>query len=152
MKYFAALFMLISIACSNNKNISKATTSINERDSISLTRTGCFGTCPIYELSIKANGEVKYNGKAYVENIGSFEGNIKSTKTLFQNISNLNWKSYPDKYPIDNVDFPQWQLTYNSSKLTKEVKCNSNAAEELKALALVLDELVKKIELNEVID
>lgn len=153
MKYFAALFLLLSISCSNNKNITNISSSnIDEKITISLIRTACFGTCPIYELSIQANGMVNYTGKGFVDNLGEFKGQIKTAKTkaLFQKINTYDWEAYPEKFPIDNVDFPQWKLIYDSPMLKKEVRCNSNASEELKALALELDALVKDIDLTQI--
>lgn len=37
---------------------------------ITLERTMCYGTCPVYDVEIRDNGEVKYNGKYFVEKEG----------------------------------------------------------------------------------
>lgn len=150
MKYLSILFIMLGLACANNKNITKSDiSSVNETDEISLSRTACFGTCPIYDLKIDASGNVFYNGKAYVENIGTFEGKInkENLKDLFNKLKNYTWAAYPSKYPIDNVDFPGFRLTYSTNEITKEVIANSNAAEELKALAQELDLLIKNVQL-----
>jgi hypothetical protein len=49
--------------------------------SIRLTRSGCFGSCPAYEVAFTPGsgmdaGSATYEGKAYVEREGSFEGAI----------------------------------------------------------------------------
>lgn len=33
----------------------------------------CYWTCPVYDVQIGANGEVNYNGEAYVEKMGHHE-------------------------------------------------------------------------------
>lgn len=153
MKYLSILFIVLSMACSNNKNITKTeTTTPATTNSIALSRTGCFGTCPMYDLKIYANGKVEYNGRAYVDYIGAHEAQAdqKELKALFNKIESYNWADYPEKYPIDNVDFPQFKLTYSSNESTTEVKGNSRAAEELILLTKELDDLVKSLELTKV--
>lgn len=37
---------------------------------IRLERTGCYGTCPVYQLQIDRQGQVQYHGDAYVRVVG----------------------------------------------------------------------------------
>lgn len=53
-----------------NKNISGFKT-------ITLKRTMCYGTCPVYDVEISANGEVNYNGEAFVEKMGQHRWSIQ---------------------------------------------------------------------------
>ena len=41
---------------------------------IQLERTGCYGTCPGYSVTIHGDGRVEYNGKSHVKEIGTQEG------------------------------------------------------------------------------
>jgi len=152
MKYIAALLLVVCFSCSNQKKLLKETNSSNQ--TISLTRTGCYGTCPMYDLKIKANGVVEYTGRAHVKNIGNYKGTIskESADKLFEKINNYNWSEYPNAYPIDNVDFPQFIITYNSSSIQKEVRANSNASEELIQLSKELDTILKAINLEQTND
>jgi hypothetical protein len=43
---------------------------------IELQRTGCFGTCPIYTVTLFRNGKARYHGEAFVKNIGDFSGRL----------------------------------------------------------------------------
>lgn len=145
--------MALSFACANNKNTTKNTPETNlSVNEISLSRTGCFGTCPIYELTIQANGNVSYFGKAYIENVGEYEGQIDSKRTadLFEKINTYKWESYPEKYPIDNVDFPQFKLSYSSKDISKTIIGNSNADKKLIALAKELDDFIQSIKLSKI--
>ncbi len=41
---------------------------------VSLEKPGCCGRCPIYSISFKKNGFAKYDGKAFVEKLGTYHG------------------------------------------------------------------------------
>lgn len=43
---------------------------------ITLERTGCEGTCPMYTLRISADGRVVYRGKQFVRNRGRAESKL----------------------------------------------------------------------------
>src|SRR5262245_5877604 len=69
---------------------------------ISLERTPCFGACPIYKLTIKADGSVKYVGKRFVERAGTYtahvgEGRIQLLLPIFDKAG--FWKM-KDKYTL----------------------------------------------------
>jgi hypothetical protein len=43
---------------------------------ISLRRTGCFGSCPSYTLTVLGDGSVIYYGDAFVHYCGDYRGNV----------------------------------------------------------------------------
>ena len=49
---------------------------------ITLERTACYGTCPGYKLTVKANGSVVFEGKQFTETKGKAEGEIDKAKVL----------------------------------------------------------------------
>ncbi len=59
--------------------------AIGEFDKITLSRTACYGFCPIYDLEISADGNVDYTGKGFV----SVNGNV-SWKLDNEQIKQLN--------------------------------------------------------------
>ena len=62
--------LLLSLAVSG-----QAQTPPNDTK-IMLERWGCFGTCPVYKLSISGDGSVVYQGKAYVSSRGVHKGRV----------------------------------------------------------------------------
>jgi TonB family protein len=58
--------------------------SINVGDSVKLSRSGCFGTCPAYSVTISENGDVVWEGHAYVASTGVIHSRIapESARTL----------------------------------------------------------------------
>lgn len=55
---------------------------INADDTLfaSLSRTSCFGTCPIYTIDIYKSGYVVYNGKRFVQKTGIYSTRISEEK------------------------------------------------------------------------
>jgi hypothetical protein len=47
---------------------------------IELERTGCYGTCPAYSVTIHGDGRVEYHGKSHVKEVGTREGRIEMDK------------------------------------------------------------------------
>jgi len=41
-----------------------------------LARTACFGTCPVYEVEVFADGRVRYTGEEHVKTSGTHEARI----------------------------------------------------------------------------
>jgi hypothetical protein len=51
-----------------------------EFDQISLSTSGCYGSCPIINIIIDSNGYVLFYGEMYVSKIGFYEGQISKDK------------------------------------------------------------------------
>ena len=47
---------------------------------ITLERTACFGTCPIYKLTISGDGKVVYEGEKFVNVLGTQTDEISQEK------------------------------------------------------------------------
>ena len=47
---------------------------------IQLERTGCYGTCPAYVVTIHGDGRIEYNGKSHVKELGAQEGRVELDK------------------------------------------------------------------------
>jgi len=58
---------------------------------VTLERTACFGTCPVYSVRIAGDGLVEYAGKQYVRVVGAAQGRI--TRTAVQQLLDLIQKS-----------------------------------------------------------
>lgn len=135
---------MVLAACKTKENTtSQSNETVAKESFISLYRSGCYGTCPSYKVTINGDGSFLYFGKSNVENLGSYIGNIENVSELFQDLETYKWKSYPEKYPIDNVDFPQFTLEFSNKKISKTIHANSKAAKELIDLTEKIDALIK---------
>jgi hypothetical protein len=45
-------------------------------DSITIFRTGCFGSCPVYQMILHRDGRAELNAKAYLPRLGKFTGEV----------------------------------------------------------------------------
>jgi hypothetical protein len=71
--YAPAALLLLLGACNGHAGHGADTPEPAREDSaveISLERTACFGSCPIYTLTVDGSGLVRYEGMAFVEHVG----------------------------------------------------------------------------------
>src|SRR5262249_14956678 len=73
-------------------------------DQIVLSTSGCFGSCPITNIIINADGNVVFGGRDYVDKIGLYEGEISKEK--FNQIANGFKKSDIEK--LENEYAVRW--------------------------------------------
>lgn len=90
---FAALLLLAFTANAQDKTASK-------KDSITLERGACFGTCPIYKVSVRSDGRVTFEGFNYTKVKGKATGRIKAKdfKNLVQEFEQIKYFSLDDTY------------------------------------------------------
>ena len=71
---------------------------------IRLKRGTCLGPCPVYELIIHGNGEVIYNGKYFVKEVGIRKDKISQTQILrlFKYAVEIGFFELKSKYDIEN--------------------------------------------------
>ncbi len=67
---------------------------------ITLERTACFGTCPLYTLAIYEDGTVIYNGLRFVREMGLRVANIgtETVEDLFANARRISYTSLSERY------------------------------------------------------
>lgn len=81
---------------------------------ISLERTQCYGECPAYELSIRADGSVVFIGKRFVPKPGKVESRISAdqVRQLISLFEEINYFSMKDDYGFpmyrSSENCPQW--------------------------------------------
>ena len=49
---------------------------------VTLERTGCLGSCPVYKLTLNGTGEVIYEGRRFVKSSGSYSSRIAEKSVL----------------------------------------------------------------------
>lgn len=74
---------------------------------ITLERTACLGTCPVYKVTITGDGGVDYEGKEYVRVVGTRRAKINPAEVehLVQAFQNIHYFDLKDAYrSITNPD------------------------------------------------
>lgn len=114
---------------------------------IVLQRNGCYGTCPIYKLTIYGDGKVVYEGKNFVKEKGSKTTNISQDEVarLVSRFNDTHYFSLNDKYD-SAVDTP-WTVTSitidGKIKSVSHIAGDRDAPRELTELEDMIDVVAK---------
>ena len=110
---------------------------------ITLERTGCFGTCPTYILSIYGDGRVVYNGKYFVKTKGiqNFQISQDKVRELVNEFYRIGYFSLQDKYDAPVTDLPTTTTSITIDGKTKKVVNYYGAPKNLGELENKIDEI-----------
>lgn len=77
-----------------------STSSTDSTTAVALERTPCFGSCPVYSLSISRSGVVRFEGKKFVEHAGADSARIPaaSVDSLVSELSAAGYFGFADRY------------------------------------------------------
>ena len=95
---FCICFLIQFAACKTLKQLESEGKLI-----LSMERTACYGTCPIYEIKLYDNGLLLYNGKKYVSKTGTYiaKCNKHEVNDLTHSILNSRFFDLENKYPVN---------------------------------------------------
>jgi len=80
--------------------------SIIPFDQIILSRSGCYGSCPIIDISINKNNEVYFQGEGYVVPLGFFKSNVENEvkNYIFNKFRKVNISDLSENYTASHTD------------------------------------------------
>jgi hypothetical protein len=112
MRYLLTAILLVLAATlvflvpAGNSNFASAP---RHKKVITLERTVCFGTCPIYKLAIFSDGRVEYEGIQYVKKVGKATGRISRAKVnnLVLEFQNIYYFNLPESFTPGTKQCPQ---------------------------------------------
>lgn len=142
MRYFLLLLIALPFfsGCGNSKK------NMKEENTLVFTyeQTACFGQCPVFKLEIYSNGQLHYEGKAFVNKEEKYTKTISPDKV--QEIVDLFLESkffeFEDEYTSTVQDFPTYYFSFTHDGKTKKVKDHYGSPEALKALRKPFTNLV----------
>ena len=90
---------------------------------VTFERGPCFGTCPVYALTVFADGTVAYNGVAFVLAEGDQRATLGSEEVerLHQAIVDADFFHLQDSYEVSATDLPSLLTTVAMEGQTKTV-------------------------------
>ena len=96
---------------------------------LKMSRTECMGRCPAYELTVKPDGSVLFNGEAWTTVKGKANGKLSSTelRKLRKEVENSGFFTLKDSYtsqedcPLFATDNPTVILSINLNGRKKEI-------------------------------
>ena len=136
LTFLSFLFVAAFISCESNPY----------QDSlIEMNKTACFGTCPVYSISISGDGNVVYEGKENAPYPGKQTTQLHpdATKELFDAFANADFFNFEDKYTGAISDLPTTFVSFTHNGQRKKVEDYYNAPKALKELENRLVAIVK---------
>lgn len=90
---------------------------------IRLSRGACFGFCPVYEVTINGDGEVRYQGRNFVNVVGERTATIsrEDVARLVARFDAIGFNSLNDSYRANVSDLPTYRITLTRDGHTKTI-------------------------------
>lgn len=112
---------------------------------LTIERTPCMGTCPYYDISVAADGSVKYMGKGHVKLMGERSKKLPQ-ETLMAMASLIEaadfWK-FDESYDNRSIsDLPSVIMKCSMNGKSHRVLARFSAPKEFETLVLSLEELI----------
>ena len=120
-----ALLSLVSVSITSCTSDQSNASSNHDDVVITLERTPCFGTCPVYLLAIQGGGTVIYEGKDFVEVKGTAEKTISQDQIdkLVTEFEKADYFSLKDSYTERTItDAPTVITSIDINGKTKRIE------------------------------
>jgi hypothetical protein len=116
---------------------------------LSYSRTPCFGSCEVFDLTIYNDGKVDINKKHFMAEKGQFtlELKKKEVKELIASLDQMNFCNLDSLYGSGVSDLPSSVITYNCGSRYKTVVAIMNYPDALKTFIEEMALLVKRNDL-----
>jgi hypothetical protein len=67
-----------AVGSPSSAGTSASTSAAPSFTTVTFERTPCFGTCPVYRVSVSGSGSVRFEGMRHVDSVGVFTGMISA--------------------------------------------------------------------------
>ncbi|MCE3007478.1 MAG: DUF6438 domain-containing protein [Bacteroidetes bacterium] len=118
--FLALCAALLSMGCRETQK----SATIPPDFQLTVQRTACYGSCPVYTLSIDHSGKARYDGLAYTRLAGKWEKNLTNEQMnrLVQLMKEANFFSYEAEYNDEMIsDLPSIIVLYTAYGETHKV-------------------------------
>ena len=122
--------------CVSKKNYQNDATSM-----IKMSKGVCFGTCPVYDITIDGTGKATYTGKRFVDKVGNFTKTFtpEETNRLFRKFEKADFFAFENEYTAEVTDLPTTFITLEHKGQSKKIKAYYGTPESLQALIAEVD-------------
>jgi hypothetical protein len=119
-----------------------AAQAVHEDFVIKLERTACYGRCPVYSVTIDANGNVTYDGMQFVPVVGRQTDRIPVSRVaaLVEAVDRMRFFELDDKYSQLITDLPTTFVTVTHHGRFKRIDDYFGAPTSLKDLERQIDD------------
>lgn len=90
---------------------------------MTLSRSGCYGTCPAYSVEITGDGSVIYKGESFVVVTGEHRDHLSSEQVteILEAFRKADYFSLKDKYSYMVTDCPTYRTSFRIDQIEKAV-------------------------------
>ncbi|WP_299683604.1 DUF6438 domain-containing protein [uncultured Dokdonia sp.] len=125
-------------------------------DQIIFSSTGCYGSCPIIDISINNKNKIYFQGEGYVKPLGFYESIIDNINTnyIFSKFEKANIDSLESEYVVDHTDDESITTTFvKNGQIVKTIHDYGKAApKELIWAYVPIENLHTQIELDSLVN
>lgn len=103
IRILAAGALLSLASCGRNQADSapdRASQSVTAAPAVTLERTACFGSCPVYTIAVTPAGEIRYEGREHVRKLGAATGKVSRARVeaLVSEFERAGYFSFAERY------------------------------------------------------
>ena len=93
---------VVLLACSRREPAPAA--APQSEPAVTLERTPCFGTCPVYSVAISRSGQIRFNGKHHVTHTGDAADSIPAGRvdSLLAELDAAGYFGFADDYVMSS--------------------------------------------------
>lgn len=139
--FFFLLITISAFACKTPKAVADLTENDIE---FTFYRSGCFGKCPIYNLTVYNSGYAVLEKTRFMKDLGKFSRTLKKDElsSLKKAFKNSKFSSYKAEYESNIPDLPSITIGYAENGILKKVKGKDERPAKLMELQGKLEKLV----------
>lgn len=120
-----------------------------------LEKTGCYGTCPVFEARLFSNGHLTYHGKEDVARLGLYEAwaDLSLLEKVKEAAYQVGYFKLSDVYPVNqrSIDDIPITITYlNFDEKEKTIMNNYGSPKSLKNFESTLEKLLLNVDWKKV--
>jgi hypothetical protein len=138
-----------------NVDLKKDTVAIMPDTAVYYERTACFGMCPIFKCIIMDDGSMQYEGRNFVDRIGTFQTNLDPTalQKIYALCDQIGYFSFSANYDHTHVmDLPSVITRICNDKKEHQIVNRYRGPRELNDLYALLDSIIAQGNWEQVIE
>lgn len=143
------------LGCASNKaqkstaDTTKGETSMSQTDTLLFYRkTSCFGSCPVYDFTLYADGTCSLNAKQHYKVQGEKRGGVAQSKVkeVQQQLEEIGYWSLDRKYDDAKLqDVPSTHIYAKKENKGKWVKSRYGSPERLKLFQVFVETMINEV-------
>lgn len=133
---------------SNDSAVTEITTPLSDSTVIiSFEQTACYGTCPVYKITVLKNGYATYHGDRHVAQIGDYFATLTEEQIngIYSKANELHFFDLKERYTTNMTDLPTSRIQINTGIKEHKVSAYGEYPENLQNFIAFLGNDFQKV-------